>query len=684
MAVKFDFSGWATRNDIRCSDGRTIRKNAFLDSCNGNPVPLVWQHQHNGPENVLGHALLENREEGVYAYCSFNNSDLAKSAKEAVKHGDITHMSIYANHLKQNGGDVLHGTIREVSLVIAGANPGATIESLEIVHGDSIETLDDEAIIYTDNAISHSDCWIAEESDLDESEEESMTDISHSEEDDEDYEVQAVWDSFTDKQKKAVYALITIGKEEGPHMEHSDADELEYALSEYYDIGEFDDDGEFEIQHAEDTGESVADIWDTLDDVQQDVAAMLIIDTLQHSEESYSDESMEHSDYEGEDMSRRNLFEQTGENTATLSHSEIVAIVQEAKDHDAKLSDVVLSHGINDITMLWPEAKNVTNTPQFIKRDDTWVGVVMNGVHKSPFSRIKSMFADITEDDARAKGYFGSSEKHLDENGKPYRDRYGNMVDKDGNKVYKKEEVFTLLKRITGPTTIYKKQSLDRDDILDIIDFDVVQWIRVEMRGMLEEEMARAILVGDGRSTASDDKINELCVRPIWKDEDFYTVKKKLVISSTDSEDDIARALIKTAVKSRKDYKGSGNPIYFTTEDDLTIMLLLEDKNGRRIYDTEASLCAAMRVSKIVTSPIMEGLTRQDTDGVTRTLRGIIVNLNDYWVGADKGGQVTTFDDFDIDFNKQKYLMETRFSGALVKWHGAIAIESVDAAQAQG
>ena len=571
---RFDFSGWATRNNLKCSDGRTIRKDAFKDN-NGQKVPLVWNHQHNEPFNILGHALLENREEGVYAYCTFNDTEAGQNAKQLVEHGDVSALSIYANQLKQHGGDVIHGSIREVSLVLAGANPGAFIDSI-ICHGEESE---EEAIIYTgeDISLSHADNEEMKE-------EKPMEDTKKVENKNDNKTVKDVFDTLTEEQKTVVYALIGQALESAGATDENDENDDE------------------------------------------------------------EDNNMKHNVFDQDDMMNGNV----------LSHSDMEEIFSDAK-RTGSLKEAFLAHnatyGIDQIDTLFPEPKSMNTPPEFIKRDTNWVAGVINGVHHTPFSRIKSMFANITEDEARAKGYIK-----------------GNL---------KKEEVFTLLKRTTTPTTIYKKQKLDRDDIIDITDFDVVAWIKSEMRMMLDEEIARAILVGDGRLTSDDDHINETNIRPIWKDDDLYTIKTKITVDASATDDDKAKAVIKAAVKSRKNYKGSGNPVLYTTEDFLTNCLLLEDTQGYRLYKSEQDVATAMRVSRIVTVPVMENLSRTDSESKTRNLVGIIVNLNDYNVGADKGGAVNMFDDFDIDYNQQKYLMETRCSGALIKPYSAIALEMV-------
>lgn len=589
MARNYDFSGWATRNNLRCSDGRTIRKNAFIDD-DGATVPLVWNHQHNDPSNVLGHALLENRDDGVYAYCTLNDTPTGQNVREMVKHGDVSALSIYANQLKQKGGDVIHGAIREVSLVLAGANPGAFIDTI-IAHGDDS---DEHAIIYSgfDLELAHAE----------EPEEKKMEPVKEEKTKEEpkmaEKTVKDVFDELTEEQKNVVYALIGQAVEDA---KASKEDDVKHNVFDY-------------------------------DEMNQD-------------------------EY--------------------LSHSEMEAIFSDGKRYGS-LKDSVLAHGIENIEYLFPDATDLNKAPEWIKREDGWVSQVMSATHHSPFSRIKSMFADITEDDARALGYFGGSNQIDPSTGKPYRDEKGNLVDKNGNRALKKEEVFSLLKRTTTPTTIYKKQKLDRDDVIDITDFDVVAWLKTEMRMMLNEEIARAVLFGDGRLASSDDKINEQCIRPVWTDADLFTIKQKYEVAASDTVDDQMKKFIRTAAKARKMYKGSGNLVLYTTEDVLTDIMLMEDKMGRVIYDTEEKVKNALRVSKIVTVPVMEGLTRVVGEE-TRTLVGLFVNLADYNIGADKGGAVNMFDDFDIDYNAQKYLIETRCSGALVKPYSAIAIESVPA-----
>ena len=569
---KYDFSGWATKNDLKCSDGRIIRRDAFKDN-DGQTVPLVWNHQHNDPLNVLGHALLENRAEGVYAYCTFNDTPAGNNAKMLVEHGDVSALSIYANRLKQDQGNVTHGVIREVSLVLAGANPGAFIDSI-MRHGESS---DEEAVIYTGENLS----------------------LEHGEKEDNmengnEKTIKDVVDSMTEEQRNVMYALI------GQALE--------------------------DVKHSDDAEE--------------------------HEQKNKNEEG-------DENEMKHNVFDNQNKNNAkdTLTHAEMTAILTDAKRYGS-LKESVLQHketfGIENINMLFPDYKNMNVPPEFIKRDTGWVAQVMNGVSHTPFSRIKSVFADITADDARARGYMK-----------------GNL---------KKEEVFTLLKRTTDPQTIYKKQKLHRDDVIDITSFDVVAWIKAEMRMMLDEEIARAILVGDGRLSSSDDKIKETNIRPIYKEEALYVVNT--VLEKQSDVDTRAKAFIKAAVKARKDYQGSGEPTLFCSEDLLTDLLLLEDGHGRAIYESEAKLATALRVKKIVTVPVMEGVHRMNNAaGINAEcdLLGIIVNLRDYNVGADKGGAINMFEDFDIDYNAQKYLIETRCSGALVKPYSAIVIEEKQA-----
>lgn len=582
-----DFSGWATRNDLKCSDGRVIRRDAFKHD-DGIKVPLVWNHQHNDPRNVLGHAWLENRPEGVYTYGFFNDSESGEIGKILVKHGDICALSIYANQLQQRGCDVLHGEIREVSLVHAGANPGAFIDSM-LKHG---EDSDDEAIIYTGMPLylSHSDADKQEDKADDGEKKETSEKKDEPEkktDSDEEKTVADVINSMTEEQKNVMYAMIG--------------------------------------QAMDDQGESDPESEDNNDD-----------------DSKGGTNTMKHNVFDKDDRQKENVLVHS--DGSEVFSEEISTIFGDIKRYGS-LKDSVLAHGIDNVDYLFPDAQTLANTPEFIQRDTGWVKKVMSGVHHTPFSRIKSIFADITEDDARAKGYFKGK--------------------------LKKEEVFGLLKRTTTPTTVYKKQKMDRDDVVEITDFDVVAWLKSEMRMMLDEELARAYLIGDGRLASSDDKINEQNIRPILKDEELYTIQATVSVQSSATEDDKAREFIRTAIKARKNYKGSGQPTLYTTEDILTDCLLLTDTTGRDLYTDVAQLAKKLRVKEIVTVPVMEGVNGKNGGA----LMGIIVNLADYNVGADRGGAVNMFDDFDIDYNQQKYLIETRCSGALIKPYSAIALE---------
>ena len=564
---KWDFSGWATRNDLHCSDGRTIRKDAFKD-CDGKIVPIFWNHQHDSVDNVLGHGMLENRDEGVYFYGAFNEDEEGQKAKKRVQHGDIRSLSIMANQLRQVGGDVIHGVIREVSLVPAGANPGAFID-IVMSHGEEVG---DAMILGYDEAISlhfyHAD---DEEEKKDEKESDGEKDSEETLED--------VINSMTEKQRNTMFGLI--GK----------------ALEE-------------------------------------------------------KDEKLE----EGDPDMKKNIFDRTKTNdqntSGVLMHSdgtlvtvdEVTTIFKDAK-RLGSLRDAVLEHGIDQIDYLFPDDRTMTTQPTFIQRDMGWVSDIMGSVHHTPFARVKSVFADITEDDARAKGYIK-----------------GKM---------KKEEFFSLIKRRTEPTTVYKKQKMDRDDMIDITDFDVAAWLKTEMRMMLNEELARAYLIGDGRPASSDEHINDQNIRPVAFDDDLFTIHADIEVSSSATDDDKAKALIRGVIKNRKLYRGSGNPVMYTTEDALTDMLLLEDTLGHALYADEAALARKMRVSKIVTVPVMEGVTGKNGN----PLVAVVVNMGDYNVGADRGGAVNMFDDFDIDYNRQKYLIETRCSGALTVPYSAMAFE---------
>ena len=557
--ASYDFSGWATRNDLLCSDGVTIKKDAFKDN-DGKWVPLVYNHDHSNPDAILGKAYLENRDEGIYAYGVFNNSDSGKMAKEAIQHGDVRSLSIYANQLKKMGNDVVRGNIKELSLVISGANPGAYIDFV-VAHGEEGEegfyaSYDENIMLY------HSD---------NKKEENKMEEKNSDSKNNQDKTIKDIIDSMTEEQKNAMYALIGM-----------------------------------------------------------------MIDEQNDNENNEGDDDMKHNVFESDDMN----------NDTVLMHSELINdSITDAKRFGS-LKESFIQHaadaGIDNIDYLFPNDHELNVPPKFVKDDETWVGKVMSCKH-TPFSRVKTTFGIFDVEEARARGYIK-----------------GNM---------KKELALSLMKRTTSPTTIYSKMKIDRDDIVDITDFDVVAWQRNEMRGLLNKKIATAILIGDGRSAASDDNINELNVRPIIAVDDLYTSKYTVtegVDYTTAANDSKEKGIIRAAVKARKEYKGSGNPTFFTKEDVLTSLLLIEEQNGRRIYESEAALATAMRVSSIVTVTEMERLS--DT-------YGIIVNMQDYTIGADKGGEVSMFDDFDIDFNQMKYLMETRISGALTTPYSAIVLK---------
>lgn len=584
MAKKFDydFSGYATKANTLCYDGLTIAPDAFKGD-DGRKVPVVWNHDHSDPEHVLGHALLQNRKDGVYAYVKMNDSPSGQSALEAVRSGDIDAMSIFANGLKKAGNTVMHGVIRELSLVLAGCNPGALIDEIVEHSADYNAEEGDEAFIYTDGGLSLKHGLDPDDTPLDEEDDEIMhsedEDKEKSKENSEDKEtteetVKEVFDSLTEKQKNVVYAIVGM-----------------------------------------------------------------VTDGKKGSDNKETDNDKE------DETVKQNVFD-NDKDQGVLKHNmdEINAAMADGK-RCGSMKDAFIQHGIEDVEWLFPEDHLLDNPPRIIDNDQTWVGKVMSSVHHIPFSRIKSMSADLTEEDARAKGYI------------------------KGN--FKKEQVFGLLKRSTSPTTVYKKQKMDRDDIADITSFDVIAWLKQEMRTKLNEELARAYLIGDGRNAASDDKINEGNIRPIYSDDDFYTIKVQAEVATGADTETKIKAAMNASLKARKDYKGSGNPTLFTTEDNLTDMLLLEDKIGHRLYKNEAEVAQALRVKEIVTVPQMAGM--KGTKG--GELFGIVVNLADYTVGADKGGAVNMFDDFDIDYNQQKYLIETRCSGALTVPFSAMAIE---------
>ena len=585
MAVKCDFSGYATKNDVRCSDNKVIRHGAFA-AYDGKSVPLVWQHQHKDVTNVLGHADLEVREDGVYAYAHLNHSDAGRTAREMVRNGDIKAMSIYATHVKARGNDVVHGELVEVSLVLRGANPGAYIDQVSIQHGDNGDEI--EAVMYTDAQIDF---------------------VSHSDEEDEDFEAEE-----TDDVEHA---------EEEPEADEAESDEDDPTLGEIF--------------------EGMTD--------QQKTAVYAIVGQIVDADNEEAEEPVEdtaHSDTTTEDtMAHQNVFEGSKtEELPVLTHADVEQIFADAKSCGS-LKEAVLSHadnyGIKQIDTLFPDAKNLWTTPEFIKRKTDWVSSVVGAAKHSPFSRIKTQFADITADEARAKGYI------------------------KGNK--KKDEVFSLLKRTTSPTTIYKKQKLDRDDILDITDFDVVTWIRGEMRIMIEEELGRAVLLGDGREASSDDKIKEDCIRPVYKEDTLYA-PRVILAKETTTED-----MLDSIVRAMDDYEGSGNPTWFAAPQVITEILLLKDKMGHRLFSSLSDLADYVGVSKIVKVPLMKNLVRTSNKNGKVDALGIIVNMSDYTIGADKGGQLFAAEDFDISFNQYHYLLETRLSGALTKVKSAIILE---------
>ena len=635
MSKHYDFAGWATKNDIRCSDGRTIRHGAFSGD-NGKRVPLVWMHNHKDVQQVLGHADLEERDEGVYAYCSFNNTTHAQNAKEYVQHGDVVALSIFANELKQKGGDVLHGAIKEVSLVLAGANRGAIIDSV-LAHGELSE---EEAEI---RFVGYGDIIVHGEEDEEPEEEEKESQDEEGEDEDANLEhadgessdgetVADVMATLNEKQKKAVAIIIhqvMSGQKGDKNLSHAD--------------------DQNDPDEETDDGETVQDVYNTLNEKQKKVVAFLV---QKAAEETKGGSEMKHNVFDG--AAPQN----------TLSHDDFMEIMKVGKQmgslreafHAAE-DEGFLAHadgdqdyGVVNLEYLFPEAKTINTTPEFLKREMGWVDKVLGGTHHTPFARVKSIFADIREDEARARGYIKGK--------------------------LKKEEVFSLLKRTTDPQTIYKKQKLDKDDIDDITDLNIVSWIKSEMQMMLKEETARAILIGDGRLGSDDDKIQENHIRPIYNDADLYCVKVPVVVPANADEDVIAKALIRAMVKARKLYKGSGNPKFFTTDEYITDALLLENGIGERMYKSESEVATAMRVSELVAVEVMEGQQIEiDENGTKKTypLIGVAVNLSDYNIGTNGGAKTDFFDDFDIDFNQYKYLYETRMSGALIKPFSAMS-----------
>lgn len=632
----YDFSGYATRNDLKCGDGRIIRRDAFKDN-DETSVPLVWQHVHDDPSNILGHADLENRPDGVYAYCTFNDTPSAINAKKAVQHGDITSMSIYANKLQQRGSDVIHGIIREVSLVVAGANPGAKINPLSIAHGYGDYTeLEDEAIITIgENILIHSD-------------EDEEDNVNTQNED----TIQDVIDTMNDDQKSVLYYMV------GQAMEGN--------LSTEDDIKHADDDDddmeELKPSPKNVNDKTIKDVIDSMTEEQKKVMYFMVGQALKENSAQHSD--LNDSDYMEGNM-KFNAFDNPDgiDGVEELSHSEITGIIKESKtSSNGSLKNTFLEHGVENLEVLYPEAQLVGQNPEVISRDMTWVDKVWGRIKKTPFARIKSIAANITEYEARARGYVKGNQKV--------------------------EEVLSMLSRSTTPQTVYKLQKIDRDDVVDITNLDIVAWMKQEMRTMLNEEIVRAVMVGDDRPSSDPSYINPEHIRPIYQDSDLYTIHETVSISSGATFNDIADTIIETAVLARKNYQGSGTPTLYASTDVITRMLLAKDTLGHRMYRNEAELAAALRVDAIVEVPIFDGVTRTAqvttesgngstvTTSETRKLLAIIVNLSDYSLGADKGGAVNLFDDFDLNFNKYEYLIETRCSGALIKPYSAIAIET--------
>jgi len=629
MAKTYDFAGYVTKNNVRCSDGVVIRENAFADQ-NGSTVPLVWQHNHDDPEAVIGHAVLENRKDGVYGYIKLNDSEAGRAAKTIVDAGDVNSMSIWANNLKRAGvgrKDIVHGVIREVSLVLSGANPGAQIEATNVVHGADGEW--DEGIIWTDGVVRADDM---------------PDEIEHAATKEQEKKDEKVEDSQT----------------EIPSSESEEAAETKPTKES--------EDQKMAENTTNTDEKTVKDVIDSMTEEQKNVMYALIGQALEES----GDKGTEEKDTEDTEMVKHNAFEDNngrGYTEDVISHDAMMEVMEDgrrcgslreaARRHGMENLDYIQhddtqTYGMTNVDYLFPDYKSLTDKPTFISRDMAWVESLMGSVRKVPFSRIKSLHADITADEARALGYIKGK--------------------------LKKDEVFALLKRTTDPQTIYKKQRIDRDDVSDITDFDVVAFLKGEMQVMLKEEIARCILVGDGRTAASEDHVSETHVRPIWTDDDLYTIKVA-VNSGTDATDDsLAKALIKAAVKAHVDYKGSGNPIMFVSDAQLTNMLLLEDTIGRPLYTDVNALASKLLVSKIVAVPVLANQTRTDSDGNVRTLAAIIVNPRDYTIGSDKRGQTSLFEDFDIDYNQMKYLIETRISGAMTVPYGAIALEIVAAA----
>lgn len=604
---KPSFHGWATKTGIKCTDGRTIMENAFADQ-DGATVPLVWQHFHDDPDYVLGHAVLHNKKGGVYADCYLNNSPKAQSVKPLIENGDIKSLSIYANQLKQKGGDVMHGVIRELSVVIAGANMGATIDNVVLAHGDSMDELEDEAVIHSDES-------------------EKLLYLEHA-----------------DEETKEQETMPSEEKKEAPVEEEKKDEELEHA----------------------DDNRTVQDVWNTFNEEQKQVVYYMIGQALEEKGDDEGEEA-EHSDENGDVLTmKENVFDQETKREAILSHADQEAIINRAKklgsmkeaweealDQNDTLKHAVYNddgteqkYGIANIDYLFPDYHELNDTPDKIRRDDDWVNVLMNGVRKTPFARLRTTHANITMDEARAKGYIKGNEK--------------------------KEEVFNLLRRTVDPQTVYKKQKFDRDDVIDITDFDVIAWTKAEMRDMLNEEIARAILIGDGRGVDAPDKIKEDHIKPVWTDDDLYAVK--VAVTAGETPDKTAKNAITAMIRNRPKYQGSGNLVFFTSDTWLSEMLLLEDQIGHTLYKDANELATKLRVNKIVAVPQFENLART-VGGVDKALIGIAFDMKDYATGTNRRGQVEMFDDFDIDFNQYKYLIETRLSGMLTKPYSALVLE---------
>lgn len=625
MKTDYDFGGWATRNNIKCSDGRTILKDAFKQN-DGQKVPLVWNHQHDDVNEVLGHALLENRAEGVYAYCKFNNTESGQTAKALVANGDVDKLSIYANKLKTHMNNVMHGCIREVSLVLAGANPGAYIDSV-VVHGDGAD-VEEEGVIYTDEAL----------------------ELSHSEGEDAGTEDSNAENSTSSEENQNGNSEEDVGEGAKESNEDSDKEPEKDNKKEDSDMNE---DKEKDLEHN-DEGKTVQEVFDGMTDEQKNAVYAIVGQAVADATGEGDEDNNEENDDNGGENMKHNVFDNDTNNDEVLQHSEILGdALADAKKYGSLRESVIEHAAINNITdigKLFPDATALNKEPIMIEKDQTWVGKIMNSIKHTPFSRVKVTMGKMTEPQARAKGYI------------------------KGNK--KVNIQMQALNRVVTPTTVYIKNEIDRDDVIDITDFDVVAWQKREMRKELDKELALAALLGDGRDVSDNDKINEANIIPIVKDVSTFTIQYTITEgrdynqtgNSQSENDSFTKGIVRGALRSRKEYKGSGTPTFFTTEDYLTDMLLIEDQNGRRIYESIAALALALRVKEIVTVPEME-------QEAYANIVGVIVNMADYTMGADKGGSVNMFDDFDIDYNQMKYLMETRCSGALTVPYSAIVLK---------